>query len=240
MKKSHIALLSALGVGLLIILTGLILGRAAVGHGREWKSETGSFHVSLPSGDYTDKSYDLDDFRVIVVEGLWEISIRADEDYSVDVTIPDSWVGGEVFTSGDRIVFGRPVNEHNADESATAIVTMPSLDGVSVTGAASVTFDGFDSDSLDLTIEGAAQIRALNSSAEDVSVEVAGVGQVDLMDLVTVNARVILDGAGEVKLNMDGGVISGRIDGVGRVAYTGSVKETDVTIDGMGRVRRLD
>lgn len=240
MKKSHIALLSALGVGLLVILAGLILGRTAVGHGREWRSESGGFHVSLPSGEYTDKSYDLENFSVIAVEGLWEISIRAGDEYSVDVNMPDSWESGEVFISGEKIVFGGPVNERSVEESATASVTMPILKGIDVAGAASVTFDGFDSENLDIRIEGAAQIRALDSSAEDVSVEVAGVGQVDLTDLLTVNARVILEGAGEVKLNLDGGVLSGRIDGVGRVAYTGSVEDTDVSIDGMGRVRRLD
>ncbi len=239
MKKSQIALLSVLGFLLVVILAALVFARTVAGNGRDWEKGSSESRHSRTS-EYVDRDYDLENFSIISVEGLWEIRVKEGAGYAVNVSYPESWEGGEVFVSGDEIVFGYPTNRSEPDESATAVVTMPDLTGISVGGAASVTFDGFDMAVLDIDIEGAAQLKGLNSEVENLRVYLKGVGHVDFEDLESENAEVLMDGAGGVTLNMTGGMLTGRIDGVGRISYIGEVASEKVSVDGLGKVKYLD
>ncbi|MCD6342815.1 MAG: DUF2807 domain-containing protein [Spirochaetaceae bacterium] len=52
-----------------------------------------------------------------------------------------------------------------------------------------------------------------------------------------VDARVDLNGAGDIRLEMNGGVLDGSLEGMGNIVYSGVVSEERIRIDGLGRVR---
>lgn len=241
MKKSQIALLILLGLVVLFLLAGLVLARVAVGKsiGQELMNrDSSALRESI--GEYQDKSFDLKNFSELSVEGFWTVKVVEGTDYAVELSIPESWNGDEVFVKDDQIVFGYPDNRRVRENGASAVVTMPKLKALHVEGAASVRFDGFECDNLDISIEGAARIQAVDSSARRVSVTLEGTGSVDLEDLKSVDAYIDLDGLGSVILNMAGGDMSGRIDGMGDIRYVGEVSSRDVVIDGMGTVRQME
>jgi len=55
--------------------------------------------------------------------------------------------------------------------------------------------------------------------------------------VLAVDARVDLNGAGDIRLQMNGGVLDGSLEGMGNIVYSGVVSEERIRIDGLGRVR---
>ena len=241
MKNSHIAILSALGLILLIMLSLLIAGRVILGNSPSAESSNSSINrkESL-EGEARDEVYGFEDFDSVTVEGFWDLKIEQGAEYSVAVSYPGSWGQTSVVeASGQTLILGFPENHRDVDESAVARVVMPELAALRIDGFGSVSFSGFDCNDLTTVIEGAGQVTGRDSAARNLEVEVNGAGQVDYEDLTSIDAEVILDGAGQVKLLMDGGRLTGRIDGVGRVVYSGEVSAERISVGGMGRVKYL-
>ena len=94
--------------------------------------------------------------------------------------------------------------------------------------------------SLDIDIDGTAKIYSENSSIDNLNVSVRGSGQADLRDLLTVDANVNLFGAGEILLNMNGGVLQGSLDGSGSISYKGEVLREEIEVNGAGQVVKED
>lgn len=245
MKKSHIAIWSVVGFIVLCLLIALIFGRVALGNGRDWEgSNTGysrSSNHSESSGEagvYIDEELNFEGFDSILVEGLWRLQVDEGSEFSIEVSYPPSWPkGSHVGMRGETLVLAYPDSGRDPDESAVAWITMPVLESLRVEGVAEADISGFDAENLDLVVEGAAQIKGMDSTVENLTLSISGAGQVDLEDMPTVNADVTLAGAAQVELRMNGGVLEGRLDGIGRIAYSGEVSREDVAIEGLGAVK---
>ncbi len=83
MKKSHIAIWSAVGLITLCILVALILGRSILGNGKDWND---SPRAATGSGEYVEIELDLDDFDTVVIEGFWDLSVEQGNEFAVEVS----------------------------------------------------------------------------------------------------------------------------------------------------------
>ena len=61
---------------------------------------------------------------------------------------------------------------------------------------------------------------------------------VDLEESLVENAVLALAGANQLRITMDGGSLTGRVEGVGNVRYSGDTSSVNVDTDGIVRVRR--
>ena len=97
---------------------------------------------------------------------------------------------------------------------------------------------GFDLDSLELDVDGAANITARDGSIADLEIDSDGAATFNLSGVEVTNAEVEMDGASNLNIRMDGGDLTGVLRGLGDVTYSGEVSEERIRIDGLGRVRK--
>ncbi|MDF1569501.1 MAG: DUF2807 domain-containing protein [Spirochaetaceae bacterium] len=229
MKKSQIAVLAALGLIVSIMIIVMGLGRLAVGSATRWDSDSTGWDESM--------RMDFQDFNTVVVEGAWDVRISQSESFSVDIDYPSILEDSiKVRVQGDRLVLGRSDSGNWHGEDLRARINMPSLSEIRIEGAAHVEFSGFDEKRLDVVIEGAGQVEGMDSETEQLNATLQGLGQIDLGDVSAENATVALDGAGEIVVRMDGGILDGRLQGLGSIVYTGEAADERIKVDGLGDV----
>jgi hypothetical protein len=240
MKKSQVFVLTAAAIIVLAMVVLIGIGRLAIG--KAGISETDGGRVDFSNaGGITTESMDLDAFTQVVVEGAWTVKVTQADDFAAEIRYSPSMKDRmDVRVEGNRLVLGFRGYPGRSGDGMTAEISMPALEKIQVIGAAHAEFRGFDSPDLDVIIDGAAMIRGFDSEVDQLNVKLNGLGQVDLGDVASIDADVALDGAGEVVLNMNGGVLSGSLDGLGKVSYSGQVREEKIKVDGLGSVERRD
>ena len=246
MEMSQIALLSALGVFALIVITLVGLGRSAIPH-----SESTEFGVrrEVDFSDRTSGNFELKDFRNVIFEGAWEVDLIQGNDWHVELSYPEDLEDEiRVEVENNRLVLDSG-NWHmrdwgwwkdGQDTHMTARIIMPELHAVEITGTTKLDFSGFEGDHISITISGAGHVEGDDGRYDELTVTMSGAGHVDMRDVIVIDAEVTISGAGYVKLSMNGGVLSGDLSGFGNIVYSGTVTDERVNISGFGNVERED
>jgi hypothetical protein len=114
-------------------------------------------------------------------------------------------------------------------------VSAATLSAVTVEGSGDVTLSGLDADSLELEVEGAADVDA-SGTVDRLVATIQGAGDADLDDLEVRTARVVVEGAADASLNVSD-ELDVTIEGAGDVTYRG---DPDIRSDvhGAGDIRR--
>lgn len=191
--------------------------------------------VSGPSG--ATKSYDLKDFAGISASGAWDIRVNEAADYTVRVSVPEDMLPRlDVYTSGGVLHVGLKPGTAMTDRRLTAVVTMPSLDQVQLSGANRASLSGFKGDQLTVECSGAAAVTGSGEGYRQVRIDASGASSVRFRDLPTRNADVRLSGAGQAELYMMGGQLTGQLSGAGKINYWGTVTRQTIETSGIASV----
>ncbi len=183
------------------------------------------------------RDYRFEDFNAVEFSGNWKISIASGTEYRVSVTAPSNLLDRiEIKQDGMTLDVTNSYDFVFKEGSVSIRITMPELEGMTVSGAVDLDFRGFTGENLKMILSGAGRIRGLESRYDNLELVCSGAGQLDFTDCLSVNADVSLSGAGEVLLTMDGGVLGGNISGMGSVEYGGTVKENRLKVSGLGNV----
>jgi hypothetical protein len=114
-------------------------------------------------------------------------------------------------------------------------VSAASLSAVTVEGSGDVTLSGLDAESLELQVEGAADVEA-SGTVDRLEATIEGAGDADLGELEVRTARVVVQGAADASLNVSD-ELDVTIEGAGDVTYRGDPAiRSDV--QGAGDIRR--
>lgn len=213
----------------LVMLAVMGIGRIAVGNSVNFNTGSRSDSVS--------ETLDLDDFDSVIVEGAWKVSIYQSQDYGVEINYPSN-MGDQILASlrGSQLVLGARDWHASSGDDLIAYIYLPTLSELRIEGAADASFQGFSENEMNVFLDGAAQIKGYDSDVADLNVRLQGIGQIDLEGVEAVNATVNLEGAGEIKLDMKGGELTGSLEGLGHVSYSGFVSDEDVRVEGLGKV----
>ena len=196
------------------------------------------------SGERTTRSYDYADFAAVSVSGKWQVTIERGDAWRVAIDVPAEVIDGvSVERRGEALAvayegerwFGGFGRGDGDDFKAT--ITMPALESIELSGTSTLSFSGFEGDRLSLTSSGASEIRAAAGRFETLVLVMSGAGNVDLDGLLVTNADIQTSGAGNLKLNMAGGRLTGSMSGAGNLDYRGTVSEQNVSTSGLVNVR---
>jgi len=77
-----------------------------------------------------------------------------------------------------------------------AVIRMPELSQLELSGAAEADFSGFSGNRLRIETSGAAKLRGSGGAYDQLDLRSSGAAVADFTDLATVNARINLSGAG--------------------------------------------
>lgn len=120
----------------------------------------------------------------------------------------------------------------------TLKITVPELESLEVEGGNDVRLTGFNGGETTIRAAGAAHILA-DGHLEELTVRMAGAGHGDFSRLVADEAKVIVEGVGSVIVHPKD-TLDATMNGVGAILYTGSPREVNTRMNGLGTIARKD
>jgi hypothetical protein len=120
----------------------------------------------------------------------------------------------------------------------TVRINVPKLESLEVEGGNDVRLTGFDGGETVIKASGAAHIFAEGRLAE-LTVHMAGAGHGDFSRLEADEARVTVEGVGSVIVHPKD-TLDATMNGVGAILYTGSPREVNTRMNGLGTIARKD
>lgn len=120
----------------------------------------------------------------------------------------------------------------------TVRISVPKLESLQVEGGNDVRLTGFDGGKAVIKASGAAHISAEGRLGQ-LTVRMAGAGHGDFSRLEADEARVTVEGVGSVIVHPKD-TLDATMNGVGAILYTGSPREVNTRMNGLGTIARKD
>ncbi len=184
--------------------------------------------------------YEVENFSGIDVEGIWNITITKGDTYSVVIREEESKLDKIKVTQKDNQIILRQRSGLNFFTGTPVEITMPVLDRLRVEGGSSIKINDFESEHMEVVIEGMTVVTGTGNEIENLEIDGEGAGTLNFLESSVANADLSLDGLVNIKLHMAGGVLKGIMEGLCNVKYTGTVSEETVRIEGLGSVKKID
>jgi hypothetical protein len=210
------------------------------------------------SGDLVTREEAIAGFDKVDASHSFKVEVRQGEAFSVIVRVDDNLVKHlRVVKQGSTLKIGLKPNRIYNIRRATmqAVVTMPELTGLDLSGASQARVTGFKStQALDVDLSGASHLRGdieagnarfdlsgaseatLTGSAQDVTIDASGASEIDLTDFPVADAKIELSGGSEAIVKP-----SGRLDvnasGGSDIYYLGSPTRGEIDTSGGSSVK---
>jgi hypothetical protein len=172
------------------------------------------------SGRTTTDRRALAPFAAVELVGADTVTISVGPAQSVAVTGGDDVVD-EVMTTvheGSLVIANR--GTFTSDVPMNVAVSVPSLDGVTLSGTGTVTVEGVTGQDFTADLSGAGTLVA-SGSVDRLTAVLSGVGTVELHGLIAREATSRLDGTGELGVHATS-ALEATLTGAGSITYSGS------------------
>jgi hypothetical protein len=211
------------------------------------------------SGNTVTNEYNLDGFTRVEVGSAFQVEIVQAESYSVSVTVDDNIEEHlDVSKSGDtlRIRLEPMVRLGFNSVTLKARITLPTLEGLELSGATTGDVSGFKSDlPLDVDVSGASTLRGdisagdarveasgastvrLEGQARDLDVVASGASTADLERFAAADVRVEASGASRAIVNVNGR-LDAEASGASSVRYVGETTSVKADTSGASSVQK--
>ena len=177
------------------------------------------------AGETYSKTYELRDFSAIEISGAYELDVEVGDDYSVRLSGPEEEMSrAEVAVRDGALTLGS--RKHRGDrDGVLAVVTMPALDRLSVSGVVDADIRGVDAGAFKINLSGVGEVT-VDGRCGQLYARVSGVGELDARALKCGSAEVSLSGMGEASV-FARDVAKAEISGMGEINVYGSPKTVD-------------
>lgn len=173
------------------------------------------------SGDVESMEVMVPGFTGVTVTGRCNVEIQIGETRFVEFTAQPQVL--DVLTyevkSGILNIGFKPGYTVNTSEEITAVIVIPSLSYVAVTGAGDFTLNGPVQESLDIYITGTGHVKAFQMEVNDCTIRISGAGNCEINALRSIDLRI--SGVGNIYYMGDPAITSD-ISGVGNVTAVNS------------------
>jgi hypothetical protein len=186
------------------------------------------------SGVSKTESREVSDFTKINIEGHGVIHIAFGDEPSVQLTCDDNlleFVEAEVV--GDELKIWHTETIDPTDSLRVDIV-MKNLTDVDLSGAAKMSIQSIQSDRLNLSISGSANIEA-DGTVDDVVIEVSGAAKIAAKDLRSRTMKISISGAGKAEVFASES-LEASVSGAGKINCLGNPSKVKKDISGVGRI----
>jgi hypothetical protein len=211
-------------IALLLLLTSFVAGC----HYRMHDEVVGS-------GVRQTQKRDVPSFSSISTEGAFEIEVVCQKAQSVEVEGDDNILPLISTEVSNNILHIRNLGSYSTHDSMTVKITIPNLDGLSVSGAGKIEISGLKNDKFELDASGAPTIK-VSGESKVVDISASGAGKIDAHRLRASKAIVDTKGVSRVEVNATE-ELNVTVSGPSHVIYEGDpvVKKT---IHGPGSVEK--
>lgn len=168
-------------------------------------------------------SLDLRDFDAIEIGGAYELDVIVGEDFSIELSgNADEMARVEASLKGDALVLGTKRKVRGDTKGVRAVVTMPALNRLSVSGVADADISGVKASDFKLDLSGVGEVN-IAGACEKLVARVSGVGEVDAQSLQCKAVDVKVAGVGEARVYASESV-SAEVSGMGGITVYGAPK----------------
>ena len=134
-----------------------------------------------------------------------------------------------------KLIITFPKGEkHEVNSDSTINISMPALTSFKVEGAGSADLRNINSDSVDLSFQGAGRLVA-SGKVRQLKLSAQGIGEVDTKALIAQDANVNFEGIGAVKVYASQ-KLDANVQGMGSLDYYGNPRQVNKKVDGIGSV----
>lgn len=181
--------------------------------------------VAGDDDEQTTRMLDLADFDRIAVSGVYDLTVEAGGDFSIKISGPAHEVDRIKATVSDGVLElsqkdkkGWRRKQHGVD----AVVTMPTLRGLDVSGVVDGTVSDIDAEHFELAISGVGDIT-LSGRCARLEASVSGVGDLDADKLECRDVEVTVSGVGDASVYASEAV-DATVSGMGDIDVYGKPK----------------
>ncbi len=172
------------------------------------------------------RNYDLSGFDSINVAGVYELDVRVGSDFSIALSGPaEEMERVEVSVKNGSLVLDQrkrlrgEKRRHNR-EGIEAVITMPSLTALKVSGVVDGQIAGVDAESFAVNISGVGDVR-IEGQCGALDANLSGVGDLDAEGLECRSANVNVSGVGSAAV-FASEEVDARVSGMGDIDVYGS------------------
>lgn len=182
--------------------------------------------VHAKDDDMVTRSYDLGGFDEIDVAGVYELDVQVGAEFAVTLTGPDYEMERvEVSVKNDALHLSqrdwkRGDKKRNRRQGVNAVITLPSLVGLEISGVVEGVIAGVDAERFDLDLSGVGDID-IKGQCGDLDADVSGVGDLDARALECRAVDVKVSGVGDANVFASES-IDAKISGMGDIDVYGS------------------
>ncbi|MFC1946546.1 head GIN domain-containing protein [Chloroflexota bacterium] len=207
--------------------------------------------VVFGSGDPEKRTFDYTDFTKIEAHNGFHVEITKSSSFSVEVTTDDNvWEYLDVSKNGDTLVIGFEWNRSYNSMIKEAVITMPGIEGIQLSGGSQGEIEGFNSSDdfsaklsggsrldgtittgdTDLSLSGGSRVT-LSGMGENLIIDSSGGSRVNLEDFAVNDADISISGGGFADIHMDG-ILNANLSGGSKVIYSGNLELGDLDLSG--------
>jgi hypothetical protein len=192
-------------------------------------------HILSGSGTTINQNFSLEDFTQISAAWTFNVEISQGAAYSVNITVDDNLQGYlEVAKEGDTLKIGMKNGYSYNSTHFKAVVTMPRLTELSLSGASKGDASGFNSaDDFILNVSGASQATFTSMVVNKLTLDISGASRATGSVNASGNASLQASGASNIELTgkaVDANIESSGASKVDLTAFT--VRDANVNISG--------
>ena len=212
---------------------------------------TGCRGTFFGSGNLETRQYVLSDFSRVEVGSAFDFEIIQSGSYSVSVTADDNaFEHIEVAKRGDTLKISMKTFPSIGSSTLEAVVTLPQLRGLVISGASDGYVTGFSStENIEIGVSGASKVAGditagdaefdvsgastvrLEGSADDMDANVSGASSFKLGDFMVNDADVVFSGASSGTVNVTGR-LDANLSGASKLEYIGEPTMGDINTSG--------
>jgi hypothetical protein len=188
------------------------------------------------SGNIISREFDYTDFSVVDAGYGFNVKIVQDEDYSIVVSFDDNVLEYlEVSVSGDTLTVGLEPGSYRL-LSLDVVISMPSLDGLMLSGGSNGDVSGFSSlQGISLGLSGGSEVIIVGS-ASDLVVDASGGSRVYLSEFICGDAEINFSGGSNGSIYVTG-TLDANLSGGSHLTYYGNPELEDISTSGGSTIK---
>src|SRR6056297_3718154 len=188
-------------------------------------------------GKRISREYDMEDFSRLQVIGGWNLTIQSGDTYRVSITFPEELQNHvKIGKNGEVLTFETTGLIDFRGAHFKAVVQMPDLKELRSEGGLTAGIHGFTGDTLSIAGGGGVQIKAEACRYEKLSLQLSGGIQGDFWDLSAKDIHINGNGAVDLDLKMNGGALTGEVNGAANIKVKGSVAQNSLQVHGVSNI----
>ncbi|MFN3960329.1 MAG: head GIN domain-containing protein [Parvularculaceae bacterium] len=169
---------------------------------------------------------DLRDFDAIEIGGAYKLDVIVGEDFSIELSGPAAEMERvEATLKNGALVLGSRKRLRGDTKGVKAVVTMPALNRLAVSGVADAEISGVRAKDFKLDLSGVGEVN-IAGSCDKLVARVSGVGEVDAQSFQCRAVDVKVAGVGEARVYASE-TVAAEVSGMGGIMVYGSPKSVD-------------